>query len=346
MSLKRSNRNKLILASITLAAICAFLYYKQLHTNQVPHKQALKIQIPVHIEKSVSAPVELPPPAESKPGFKFIDLAPTEASADDPNTSDIEVMQFEEQIDQLIEMLGDKVSLDHSDLTAIEVFISRLPDNLSSEELNMLGNYLNAYQENHLLTLDHLNSPEHLGNAEHNLGLIVTRLYSLKRQETHLLESAEPPADIEQTQALNDRMEQLRTPALGDELKHEIYSENQERPNELSPDKPADLINELRHEGISDEQIRIQIDERLSHQNGQNLKRLQSIEETWMRRYLSFLEDKQIILDAGLSEEDKALQIHKLYSKHYSDQELEAAIAFDKLVSTPENARTKPNYTQ
>ncbi|MBC7983349.1 MAG: hypothetical protein H7Y02_05770, partial [Candidatus Obscuribacterales bacterium] len=45
----------------------------------------------------------------------------------------------------------------------------------------------------------------------------------------------------------------------------------------------------------------------------------------WERRYVQFQQEKQRILDAGLTEEDKQQQIERLLSTHFRAHEINAA---------------------
>ena len=98
-------------------------------------------------------------------------------------------------------------------------------------------------------------------------------------------------------------------------------------------EEPAQWISKLEKENLSEEEIDRRITEKYGEEAASSLKKMQAIEDEWLERYLKFLDEKRYILQAGISDSDKAEQVYELLSTHYKAEELASAVVFDRMMS-------------
>ncbi len=238
----------------------------------------------------------------------------------------------------LLELLAhfeEHFNLDTPQKVALEIFISRLPTQLSDAELLQLIETLQVNEETVL---------------PHFLNQTIERLYTLKQAEDAYLQSAKPPANSTEMQALQADLRALRERILGASLYNAFFPEapednsldtnNQTSAVEVTHSEQADShanlgewIDNLENSGLSQAEINQKISEKYGLDTVENLKKLQAVETEWLMRYLRYIEDKRYIMQAGLTDEDKEIQIRELIKQHYAEAEYEAARAFDKMMS-------------
>lgn len=91
---------------------------------------------------------------------------------------------------------------------------------------------------------------------------------------------------------------------------------------ELETPRPADATDWLATQSLADARLQ--------------RERSAAIQKDWNRRYQAFRQQKEIILAAGLSAADKAIQVEALLQQHYDANEMAAAKAYDTAHTTPQ----------
>ncbi len=239
-------------------------------------------------------------------------------------------------IDELLAIFEDGVVFDNNQKVALDIFISRLPSKLTDTELKQILSQIQA------------NTEDTLGQQ---LGLTINRMYTLQQAEDSFIQSIQAPSNPEEMNKINTQLALLRLEILGEVLNKVFYPDEQielskqfntdsgsDTPNEKkSPEtnheEPVQWLNKLSKEGLTDAEIDRLVTEKYGEQTSSSLKNLQAVEDEWFERYLKFSEEKRYIQEAGLSDEDKTVQIEALLKAHYSLEELKGAAAFDKLMS-------------
>lgn len=88
-------------------------------------------------------------------------------------------------------------------------------------------------------------------------------------------------------------------------------------------------LETLRAQQASDEHIRYVQTQQLGLHTASELARTDAERQDWQRRYAQFRQQRQYVLSAGLSEEDKRAQIDALLKQHFKAEELEAIGAYN-----------------
>ncbi|GAA3965494.1 hypothetical protein GCM10022278_24140 [Allohahella marinimesophila] len=196
----------------------------------------------------------------------------------------------------------DGFQLDRDGRAAIDVFVASMPDGLNNTDLGAVASIIKAQ----------------LPAAEaEELAFIITQLYRLEQEETRIMNEGEPVTTMAGQLAAQKRLTQLRDEWFGPELSALLFSET-DIAQSSSGDNTAD-----HHAGGANS-------EDLSEALVQKQAELADIESDWEQRYQKFRTEKQLIVNAGLDQAEKDRQIDLLFRQHYSDQELEAAQAFDR----------------
>lgn len=95
----------------------------------------------------------------------------------------------------------------------------------------------------------------------------------------------------------------------------------------------AEALNQemqsLRAQGASEDYLRYVQQQQLGLYTANTLARTPTEQRDWQLRYTQFLRDRQAILDAGLTEEDKKKQIETLLAQSFTSEELEAIRAYE-----------------
>lgn len=216
--------------------------------------------------------------------------------------------------------LSDSDALDNSfeQKAAIDVFVSRLPDDLSESDLQQISSLLR----------DHL--PYDLADT---LAQKIQQSYQLHQREQAYLSSA-----LANNKSAETMAEQIVIAMHLDRLKGEAFqleSELDPEPSEAFLDwqKTEEKFKQIQststdpnqdiHEVIKDEYGSAVADDYLE---------LANAEAQWVEKYSTFLSEKRIISEAGLSEEDKIGQIENLIQQHYQENEWAAARAYDEMM--------------
>lgn len=241
-----------------------------------------------------------------------------------------------EFIEDLLASFEDSEELGTSHRVALEIFISRLPYNLNDRELQRIVELINLNME---------------GDYGYNLGKSIESLYKLRLAEDKFIESISPPSSQEEMDQINSKLAYLRLTILGEPLNELFYPASKEnedahsgssinsaisKPSNESAnndEEPAQWISRLEKENLSEEEIDRRITQKYGEEAASNLKAMQAIENEWLERYLKFLDEKRYITQAGISDSDKAAQTYELLSLHYKAEELDAAVAFDRMMS-------------
>ena len=239
-------------------------------------------------------------------------------------------------IDELLAIFEDGIVLDNNQKVALDIFISRLPSKLSEVELNQILAQIQESSEDSLA---------------HQLVDTLERLYKLKQAEDQFIQSVHPPSNLEEMHKISTKLGLLRQQILGEALNEIFYPQEQSgefqqssllsssetnsqtTPPENSSQMLDQWLRELLNEGLADNEIERRITEKYGEKTASSLKKIQAVEDEWLERYLKFYEEKQYIMQAGLSEDDKAEQAQALLKVHYSPQEFKGAEAFDKLMT-------------
>lgn len=219
--------------------------------------------------------------------------------------------------------------IDSKRKAALDVFVSKMPEGLSQEELINIAQLVNK------------NIPGEPGLL---LGEALVRLYELNVETEALLTSVSPPGSEQEFIDLRTRLEDLRTTYLGDELARlmdgrfqsddDDFTEEQYIDDSETQSTVGDMVEKLSTQGLAEDQIFNQVAFAYGEDAADNYLELKEVQNQWMERYQNYFDEKRIIMEAGLDRHDKSLQIEDLLARHYGANELQAAKAFDELMST------------
>lgn len=187
--------------------------------------------------------------------------------------------------------------LNNEGLSAINVFVASMPQDLSGDDLNAISTMIETQ----------LASPE----AE-DLAFIITHLYRLEQEEARITRERSPVTTMEDQLEVQEQLSQLREQWFGPELSAVLFSGEDDAQAQAETVPDAEGAEEL-PESLADEQ-----------------SELAAIESAWEQRYQKFLVEKQVIERAGLDQAEKGRQIDALMRQHYTARELKAARAFDQ----------------
>lgn len=219
--------------------------------------------------------------------------------------------------------------IDSKRKAALDVFVSKMPEGLSQEELINIAQLVN----------------EHIpGEPGLLLGEALVRLYELNVETEALLKSVSPPGTEQEFIELRTRLENLRTTYLGHELallmdgrfqsEDDDFTEEQYIDDSETLSTVGDMVEKLSAEGLAEDQIFNQVAFAYGDDAADNYQELKDVQKHWMERYQNYLDEKRIIMEAGLDRHEKSRQIEDLLATHYGVNELQAAKAFDELMST------------
>tara|TARA_R110001592_G_scaffold71444_2_gene218438 strand:+ start:5231 stop:6283 length:1053 start_codon:yes stop_codon:yes gene_type:complete len=213
--------------------------------------------------------------------------------------------------------IGEELNVEFEQKAARDVFVSRLPEGLGDSDFQQINSLLRDYlpydmadslaqkieqtyrlneQEQAYLStaLENNKSPETMDEQI----AIAKHLASLKGEETQQETNSEPSQALSTWQKIQEKLENIQSNSNNPELDiHAVLSK--EYGSEVADDH-LELFN---------------------------------IENQWQEKYAVFLEEKNIISQSGLSEDDKAEQIESLIQQHYEENEWAAARSYDKLIN-------------
>ena len=146
------------------------------------------------------------------------------------------------------------------------------------------------------------------------LGPVVARQFYAEDQalQRYLLETRSAGAD---------------TTALQKELQNGVFyldSRTSSDAKELSRQ-----MQQLREQGASDEYVKYVQQQQLGLYTANELPRADAEQSDWQQRYAQFKQERELVLSAGLAEQDKQAQIEQLLGQYFKPEELEAIHAFD-----------------
>lgn len=218
-------------------------------------------------------------------------------------------------------------SLEPANIAALEIFVSRLPSDLSVDERA----YLQSVLEDQVVS-----------DVSVELIGVIESMYALRQAEEALYERLGPPQTMEHMLEFHQQLSALRTSMLNDRLAEALYGGAVDATNELNqlPDPEDDplghAIERLTQDGLSAEEVAQALEDEFGSDAADNYLKLRSIEDQWLERYQVYLREKRFIVDAGLDPQEKQEQILALLRKHYSPEEYEAARRYDEAVSSAE----------
>ncbi len=191
-----------------------------------------------------------------------------------------------------------ELSLSSQHKGRLQLFVSSMPEGLNKLELSTVLRMIETQ----------LNHPE----AE-DLAMLIGGLYQADRAEAAFLSQQKVPKTAAEQEALLQNIQSIREAWLGKEIAELFYAD------EVAQDNPVSNLNSTKPSKgpLTEQEVRV-------------ARELASIENEWEQRYQRFLQEKEYIDQAGLSEEDKQLQIDELLNHHYAANEIEAARAYDR----------------
>ena len=185
---------------------------------------------------------------------------------------------------------------------AIDAFVASMPEDLSHADLQTLS----------AMIKDHLSYPE----AE-DLAFIITHLYRLEQEEARLMNEGAPITTMADQLKAQKQLSKLREQWFGPELAALLFGSTDDAPASSGQGTAGRL---------PDDNHPVTPPETLTEEQAE----LADLENAWEQKYQRFLAEKQVITNAGLSQNEKDKQIESLLQQHYTPQELEAARAYDR----------------
>tara|TARA_R110002167_G_scaffold30450_4_gene100841 strand:+ start:611 stop:1606 length:996 start_codon:yes stop_codon:yes gene_type:complete len=192
---------------------------------------------------------------------------------------------------------------------AIHVFVSRLPEGLLDADFQQINSLLRDY-----LPYD----------TADRLTLKIQQTYQISQREQAYLSGAlvnnKAVVTMAEQMAIAEHLQKLK----GEEVLHEIESE----PSQALSDwqKTQEKIEQIR---LNSDDPELEIHNALSEEFGSQVAddyfELANSEIQWMEKYDVFLNEKNIISESGLSEEEKERQIESLMQQYFQENELDAA---------------------
>lgn len=201
---------------------------------------------------------------------------------------------------------------------AIDVFVSRMPDDLSNSDLQQINSLLRDYL------------PYDLADT---LAQKIEQSYQLHQREQAYLSSALANNKSAETMAEQIVIAMHLDRLKGEEFQHE--SELDPEPSEAFLDwqKTEEKFKQIQSTSTDPNQdIHEVIKGEYGSEVADDYLELANAETQWAEKYSAFLAEKRIINEAGLSEEDKAGQIENLIKQHYQENEWAAAKAYDAMM--------------
>lgn len=204
---------------------------------------------------------------------------------------------------------------------AIDVFVSRLPDGLSDSDFQQINALLRDY-----LPYDLADSLIHQ----------VEEIYRLNEKEQAYLSTAlannKSPETMAEQIAIAKHLESLKAGGIQQESEHQIEASQEY----LAWQKTEAKLEKIESSSTDlQENIHQTISEEYGAEVADDYLELSDIEIKWKEKYAVFLEEKSIISESGLSEEDKAEQIESLIQQHYEESEWAAARGYDEMMQGP-----------
>lgn len=202
---------------------------------------------------------------------------------------------------------------------ALDVFISRLPEGLNESDFKAINTLLRDYLPYDLA--DELTKAAHekYRSHEQQQAYLVATLPDNTFPKT-MAEQIAIARHLESLQVANEINDDTQADL---EPSHELtdWKKMEEKLQEIasSPNASEQAI----HQVIADEYDSNIADDYIE---------LSVSEKQWQERYAAFLVEKIIIIESGLSAEDKAEQVETLIKEHYQENEWAAARGYDEMM--------------
>jgi lipase chaperone LimK len=235
-----------------------------------------------------------------------------------------------------------KVIVDRNARDVLEESFETLPD-LTAEELDALHTTIRAGLP---------------GPQGERVAKIVDSYYRYRAAFQIYERSTDAPTTPEGERAQLNYLAALRDQYLGPVVARQFYAEDQALQRFLIESKSTrdaaalqkDLENgvlfldsrtspaakelsrqmeQLRAQNASDDYLRYVQTQQLGLYTADALPRTETEQRDWQQRYVQFKQERQSILAAGLTEEDKKTQIEQLLKQRFSAEELEAIRAYN-----------------
>lgn len=201
--------------------------------------------------------------------------------------------------------------------TALDIFVTSLPEGLSSTD----------FQEINTLLRDYL--PYEIAD---NLALQAEEQYLVHQQEQEYLSSV-----LSNGRALESMDEQIAIAKQLTILKGELADSEVDVETSdalLAWQKTLNILEEIQSTSSNPEQDR---HNRLSEEYGEKVANdyleLAAIEAQWTDKYEAYLVERNIISEAALSDDDKQEQIESLIKQHYDENEWAAVRGYDQIMN-------------
>jgi len=245
--------------------------------------------------------------------------------------------------------------LDEQALASLNLVVSRLPDNLTAQDIQKIQKLIKQAQP---------------GEAGEQVAQVLGDYYAFKQAEKEWLKSGVASNSL---QAAIDQLEKItamRQDYLGQAVADKLFLGQQQQASlslqkmaiqqdtELSAqqkDSELALLNvsygntspalnetrdvqvqqlnsdvqSMRLAGATNSDIHAMRVDVLGEQAASQVAAMEQQQQQWDSRYQSYSQEKQHILDSALTETDKQQQIEALLSMHYSSDELAGARAYD-----------------
>ncbi len=245
--------------------------------------------------------------------------------------------------------------LDEQALASLNLVVSRLPENLTPQDIQKLQDLIMKAQP---------------GQAGEQVAEVLGNYYHLKQAEKAWLESG---VSANSLQAAIDQLEKvtaMREDYLGQVVADKLFLRQQEKSrfylqrmaiqqdrdlsaqqkeskianlslNDSSDDMSFntvvnqdvhqlnDDIASMRLTGAAQSDIHAKRVEVLGEQAASQVQAMENHKKAWENRYQSYQQAKQPILDSAITSADKQQQIEALLAEHYSSDELAGARAYD-----------------
>jgi len=245
--------------------------------------------------------------------------------------------------------------LDEQALASLNLVVSRLPDNLTPQDIQKIQNLIKQAQP---------------GEAGEQVAQVLGDYYAFKQAEKEWLKSGVATNSLQAAINQLEKITAMRQDYLGQAVADKLFSEQQQKAslslqkmaiqqetglsaqqkdselallnvsngntfpdlNEIGDVQVQQLnsdVQSMRLAGATHGDIQTMRVEVLGEQAASQVAAMEQQQQQWENRYQSYHQEKQPILDSALSETDKQQQIEALLSVHYSSDELAGARAYD-----------------
>lgn len=197
---------------------------------------------------------------------------------------------------------------------AIDILLSRLPENMGRDAFLQLNSLMRDYL------------PYDLADS---LTTQIQTDYLIEAKQQAYLQQQGQVESMEQQVAMAEHLQKLSVSNDTTEVQNQAIS------TELAEWQAFENI--LKHKG-DDVQDNTRIRELITNSYDQRVAddyiELSEIENDWLQRYALYQAEKQVIVQSGLSQADKAEQIEALIQQHYEEKEWAAVRGYDELMAS------------